>query len=46
MTKKIFDSIILLRFGQTKVAIKEFYGSKNNNNKNWGSWQYSYFKIN
>ena len=27
-----FDSIIMLRFGETKVAKEEFYGAKKNNN--------------
>ena len=28
MTAKVFDSIILSRFCETKVAKKEFYGAK------------------
>ena len=27
-TKSFFDSIIFLRFGETKVAKEEFYGAK------------------
>ena len=29
MTKTFFDSIIMLRFGETKVAKEEFYDEKN-----------------
>ena len=29
MTKISFDSIIMLRFGETKVANGKFYGAKN-----------------
>ena len=29
MTKTFFDSIIMLRFGETKVAKEEFYDVKN-----------------
>ena len=36
MTKKLFDSITMLRFCKTKVAKEEFYGTKRKNNKNLG----------
>ena len=31
MTKMFFDSIIMLRFCETKVSKKEFYGEKKRN---------------
>ena len=33
---KIFDSMIMLRFGKTKVAKKEFYGAKNKKKQKFG----------